>query len=138
MSLITVERLTNDDQPTIGLVRINGVPTCFSLEDRPREVKVAGDTRIPDGVYKAIWRKVGRFAKRWQGRGFPGSIQLLDVPGFDTILVHGGNTKKDTEGCLLMGFGADFTTRTIARSRLAVTEIYRKVAAGGDWEVEVK
>ena len=137
MNTITLERLTHDKHPTIGIVRINGVPECFSLEDRLRQDKVAGDTRIWPGEYPLKWRTVGRFAKRWKARGFPGSIQICDVPEFDTILVHAGNTKDQTEGCVLVGMGADLDARTIQKSRIAVTKIYHKVAAGGHWRIKV-
>ena len=142
MRTIHVQRFTTDARPTVGLVQVQvegGWFQCFSLEDRYRDGKVAGDTRIPEGVYKLVWRKVGRFAKRWQARGFPGSLQLMDVPGFEYVLIHAGNTKRDTEGCLLLGMGADLDTRTISKSRVAVAKVYGAVAAHeGPWTVVVR
>ena len=144
MRTIHVERMFSDAKPTVGLVRVapggNGpAGLCFSLEDRYRAEKVAGDTRIPGGTYRLEWRTVGRFAERWQARGFPGSLQLMDVPGFEYVLIHAGNTKRDTEGCLLLGMGADLDTRTTSRIRVAVAKVYDLVAAHeGPWTVVVR
>ena len=144
MHTIHVERMSKDDQPTVGKVVVMDEQwkprfQCFSLEDRFREEKVAGDTRIPEGIYKLAWRTAGRFAKRWQGRGFTGSLHLLDVPGFSTILIHAGNTHKDTRGCLLLGMGARMDLRTIQASRDACTQVYRLVETlGGEWQVRIQ
>ena len=70
---------------------------CWTLEDpvRPKGVKVAGDTAIPAGSYKVQIRHSSRFQKDLPG--------VQGVPGFDGILIHGGNDKEDTHGCLLVG-----------------------------------
>ena len=71
---------------------------CYSLEDPVREpgaVKVWGDTAIPCGTYKVAIRFSQRFQKELPG--------IQDVPGFDGCLLHGGNTKADTHGCILLG-----------------------------------
>lgn len=70
---------------------------CYSLEDpvRPEGNKVWGDTAIPKGTYKVALRYSNRFQKELPG--------VQDVPGFDGILLHGGNTKADTHGCPLLG-----------------------------------
>ena len=143
MNTIHVARMFTDEHPTVGVVTVApfGKPSwhCFSLEDRFRADKVLGDTRIPEGTYPLRWRRAGRFAQRWQKRGYPGSLQLHDVPGFSTILLHAGNTKADTEGCLLLGMGARLDLRTIQASRDAVTQVYYTVQRNaGDWQVVVQ
>ena len=91
---------------TIGKLSIDGKPYCDTLEDPNRdtnkngifdgdEKKVAGNTCIPFGKYKVIVNVSPRF-----GRELP---RLLNVPSFDGILIHRGNTAKDTAGCILVG-----------------------------------
>ena len=143
MNTIIVGRFTSDERPTIGAVRVNGWKTpvrCFSLEDRFRQTKVAGDTRIPSGVYPLRWRLVGKWAKRFQANwGVPGSLEICDVPSFTDCLIHIGNTAGDTAGCLLLGFGADMQARTITKSRLACQALYKLVhRTGGDWTLDVR
>lgn len=52
-------------------------------------------TAIPTGNYKIIVNLSPKFK-----RNLP---RLIDVPGFDGILIHRGNTDKDTSGCILIG-----------------------------------
>lgn len=75
---------------------------CWSLEDVVREVpgqpvaswKIHGKTAIPRGRYRVIVDHSEHF-----GKDLP---HLLDVPGFDGVRIHGGNTAADTEGCVLV------------------------------------
>ena len=51
---------------------------------------------------------------------------LLNVPEFDGIRIHGGNTDKDTNGCILVGriqVNSDF----IGESRIAFSDLYSKL-----------
>lgn len=80
---------------TIGCLSVSGTRFCDTLEPEVRAVKVPGHTAIPAGRYEVIVNRSPRF-----GRELP---RLLDVPGFEGILIHRGNTVKDTAGCILVG-----------------------------------
>lgn len=94
---ILVQRIAKKDDYTIGRLSIDGKYVCDTLEDKVREpgVKVAGKTAIPAGRYRVIVNVSPKF-----GRELP---RLLDVPGFEGILIHRGNTPEDTAGCILVG-----------------------------------
>ena len=85
---------------TIGVLTIDTNPfTCYTLEDRVRLTKVATQTAIPAGRYRVIITMSLRFKKLMP--------LLLNVPGFDGIRIHKGNTDQDTDGCLLLGSMTD-------------------------------
>jgi hypothetical protein len=63
--------------------------------DEIRKIKIPHETAIPTGVYKLIVN-LSPAKKRMLPR-------LLDVPGFSGILIHRGNTKRDSSGCILVG-----------------------------------
>jgi len=127
---ILVERFKHNPEETIGKLYIDGVFQCFTLEDQHRDVKVKTDTRIPAGTYKLALRKVGGFHTRYAAR-FPGMhkgmLHVTNVPGFEFILIHLGNTEKDTAGCLLVGLHRQ--ERTISGSEAAYKKIYPPIAA---------
>ena len=137
MNTIIVERWTTDALPTLSRVFVQGNLLGFGLEDRHRTEKVAGDTRIPAGRYDLRWRTAGRWAERYARKGYQGSLEVVGVPNFSAVLIHVGNTKRDTAGCLLIGKGCDLTTRTITKSAIAVGQLYAAVKnIGGDWAIE--
>ena len=79
---------------------------AYTLEDEYRETKEKGETRIPAGTYKIKLRKEGGFHGRYTtkyGSMHKGMLHVQDVPGFDYILIHTGNTDEHTDGCLLVG-----------------------------------
>ena len=106
--MMTVRRLKIGDDSMLGDLYVGGKWECHTLEDEPREVKVKGETAIPAGTYKVIPRTVGGTHERYKKR-FPtmhqGMAWLQDVPNFEYILIHIGNTDEDTAGCLLVGQG---------------------------------
>jgi hypothetical protein len=85
---------------------IDGKFICFGLEDEYRTEKLANETRIPAGTYTVKLRTEGGFHQRYKQK-FPqmhrGMLHVQNVPGFEYILIHIGNTDEDTAGCLLLG-----------------------------------
>ena len=79
---------------------------CYTLEDEKRDEKVRGETRIPSGAYKIELRKEGgfhnKYSKRFSGI-HRGMLHITNVPNFEYILIHCGNTDEHTAGCLLVG-----------------------------------
>ncbi len=107
--LITVNRMTSDDDTTVSTVSVDGRFVCFGLEDEFRADKVVNETRVPAGRYQVGVRQTGGFHTRYQTKFADihrGMLHVQDVPGFEHILIHVGNTDTDTAGCLLVGTGA--------------------------------
>ena len=104
---LEVKRIAKKSTYTIGKLYINGVYFCDTIEDKDigltqktplssiKKTKIPNQTAIPTGLYKVIVNKSPKF-----GRMLP---RLLNVPGFDGILIHRGNTDKDTSGCIIVG-----------------------------------
>lgn len=72
------------------------------------ETKIAGQSAIPYGTYKITMNvqspKYSNYAKYPYARKYQGYFpRLVDVPHFDGILIHPGNTDKDSSGCILVG-----------------------------------
>lgn len=70
-------------------------PLCFTLEPALKD----GKGPIPNGVYK--------IAMTWSPRFDKMMPEVLNVPGFEGIRIHPGNTDADTEGCILLGTTAE-------------------------------
>ena len=104
---ILVKRIAKRPTYTIGKMYLDGKYFCDTLEDTDRnisqstpldtikKVKLPNNTAIPTGTYKVIVNVSPKF-KRLLPR-------LLNIPGFDGVLIHRGNTDKDTSGCILIG-----------------------------------
>jgi hypothetical protein len=118
---------------------------AYTLEDEQRDKKILGETRIPEGTYKMGLRKTGGYHARYSKR-FPhihiGMLHVLDVPGFEYILIHCGNTDEHTAGCLLVGDSQENNQITkdgfIGKSTQAYKRIYSRIAEAIDCGEEVK
>ena len=79
---------------------------CYTLEDERRALKVRGETRVPAGTYKIELRNEGGFHEKYTKK-YPGihrgMLHIVDVPNFEYILIHTGNTDEHTAGCLIVG-----------------------------------
>lgn len=104
---LRVERRWKKEGYTIGILYINGVRFCETLEDtvRPNGVKIYGKTAIPAGRYRITMDIVSdKFRNRSWAKPYNGKLpRLLNVPNFEGVLIHVGNRPEDTLGCILVG-----------------------------------
>ena len=107
---LEVLRFSSEEDSTSGLLfditNGNRKFLAYTLEDEYREEKEMHETRIPAGTYNITLRTVGGFHTRYTekyGDMHRGMLWVRDVPGFEYILIHTGNTDEHTSGCLLLG-----------------------------------
>ena len=126
---------------TLGVVELDlpddgfgFLPFGYSCEDPERPSKIKGETAIPVGTYA-----VRLYDSPKHG---PDTPELVNVPGFQHIQIHSGNTVADTEGCLLLGLARDVPGQRVLRSRPACewlrAEVVKVIKAGGTVSVEVR
>jgi hypothetical protein len=101
---LEVKRIAKKADYTIGKLYVDGEYFCDTLEDKVRDLskekKVYGQTAIPAGTYKVEMVYSPKFSPRFDGAKLP---LIKDVSQFSGILIHSGNTKEDTSGCILVG-----------------------------------
>ena len=102
---------------TIGLMSIEQDFECFTLEDAVREIKIPGETAIPYGEYEVVVSFSNRFKKMMP--------LLLNVPGFEGVRIHSGNTDADTSGCIIVGQTRH--EKSIGASRAAFDILFPKI-----------
>ncbi len=110
---------------TLGILLIDGVFACWTLEDVVRPVKIPGETAIPAGRYDVRLSLSQRFQKVLP--------EVLAVPGFTGIRVQGGNGAGDTQGCVLVGRKRG--NYVVLESKLALMEVMeqlRRATTAGD------
>lgn len=108
---LRVERLWKKPAYTVGRLFVDGKFFCNTLEDTVRDLsnekKVYGKTAIPYGEYRVVYNWSPKF-----GRNLP---RLLNVPAFEDILIHPGNTADDSAGCILVGRNTEVGRLTESR-----------------------
>ena len=108
---------------------------CYLLEPGKREPKIEGETRVPSGIYRLRLRDSGGFHGRYEKK-FPrmhrGMIELVDVRGWEFVLLHIGNYPKDTQACLLLGSEPGHSEDGLAvySSTLTYKKLYPRIADG--------
>ena len=115
---LVLKRLYPRATYTVGKLFIDGRYFCDTIEDADRGLcqnmplneikkrKKNGITAIPTGTYSVTLNVISpRLSKKTFYKEVCGGCvpRLLDVPGFDGVLIHCGNTAEDSEGCILVG-----------------------------------
>lgn len=119
---------------TLGEMYVDGVWFANTLEDPFRNLngditkKVEGDTCIDNGTYKVVVSMSNRLHKVLP--------EILNVPCFTGVRIHGGNTDADTLGCILIGAETDHLGK-IWNCALKVAELTEMVQSAGSCDIEI-
>lgn len=130
---LDVFRYSDNGNSTLALLFVNGVFFCHALEDEHRDEKVAGETRIPAGVYQlGIQDAVTPLTERYRSKyeWFENHIHVKDVPNFESVYIHIGNDEKNTDACLIVADNANNNTIAkgfIGSSTPAFKRLYEKI-----------
>lgn len=115
---LELKRIFRGPKYTIGKLYVDNQYICDTLEDTDRGLKqtdplssiqkkkVYGQTAIPTGTYGITLNVISpKFKDRSWAKFCNGKLpRLLNVPGYDGVLIHVGNKPEDTLGCILVGY----------------------------------
>lgn len=139
---LTLKRIALRPTYTIGKLYIDDVYFCDTIEDTVRDLnkngkfdngekKVHSKTAIPYGTYEIKWTYSPRFKKY--------TPQLMNVPSFEGIRIHAGNTSADTEGCLILGKNKQ--VGKVLNSRDTINKFYpiiKEACSNGKVTIEIR
>lgn len=139
---LTLKRIALRPTYTIGKLYIDDVYFCDTIEDTVRDLnkngkfdnrekKIHSKTAIPYGTYEIKWTYSPRFKKY--------TPQLMNVPSFEGIRIHAGNTSADTEGCLILGKNKQ--VGKVLNSRATINKFYpiiKEACSNGKVTIEIK
>lgn len=139
---LTLKRIALRPTYTIGKLYIDDVYFCDTIEDTVRDLnkngkfdngekKIHSKTAIPYGTYEIKWTYSPRFKKY--------TPQLMNVPSFEGIRIHAGNTSADTEGCLILGKNKQ--VGKVLNSRDTINKFYqiiKEACSNGKVTIEIK
>ena len=139
---LTLKRIALRSTYTIVKLYIDDVYFCDTIEDTVRDLnkngkfdngekKVHSKTAIPYGTYEIKWTYSPRFKKY--------TPQLMNVPSFEGIRIHAGNTSADTEGCLILGKNKQ--VGKVLNSRDTINKFYpiiKEACSNGKVTIEIK
>lgn len=149
---LTIKRTTTRNSYTLGELYIDGKFFCHTLEDLDRgltqemnigqiqSLKIKGETAIPKGTYKVT---LDVFSPKFSQYPFymdtcNGRLpRLLNVPGFDGILIHvadGLKRDKLLQGCI--GVGNLSAEEYLMNGKKVFAELYSKLK-GNSVEIEI-
>ena len=142
---LELKRIAKRDTYTIGKLYIDGVYFCDTIEDKDRglkqsmslneikQIKVKHQTAIPIGTYEITLHVVSpKYSQKpWYvnlcGAKMP---RLLNIPGYDGVLIHPGNSAADSSGCLVVG--KNTVVGKVTDSRTTFKNLYAKLKVASD------
>lgn len=148
-------RFSDNGDTTLSAFYIDNECICGGIEDEKREVKLKGETRIPENDYFIGLRNEGgynkRYLKKYGSEFHKGMLCIYNKPNWicetgsikhQYILIHTGNTDEHTAGCYLPNFVIDFLNDKGSRSGDAYKLIYiilrDEILKNGDIKLKVR
>lgn len=130
MKWLEIVRIEKHSDCIRGVVKLEGVAVCKTLE-LPFNDNKTNVSAIPAGIYKG---KPHHSPSRGE------VFKILDVPGRTDILIHAGNTAKDTQGCVLIGqeYGELEGKTAVINSKAALADLRKHLAGENSFIVEVR
>lgn len=136
--LLILKRKNYNAKSTEGVLFVDGVEFCHTLEDTDRELETKGAsakikevTAIPKGTYNVDITMSPRFKVELP--------ILLDVPYFTGVRIHKGNKPEDTEGCILVGaLNEKGTDNWISQSKTAFDKLMKVLVEAKNRKEEIK
>jgi hypothetical protein len=146
---LLLQRRFRGENYTIGSLYIDNVYFCETLEDKDRGLKhdmpladiirqkVKAKTAIPTGEYMVVTDIVSpKYSTREAYKFCSGKVpRLLNVPGYEGILIHIGNTADDTEGCILVG--QNNIKGQVINSTLTFRRLYEMLKTAKEITIEI-
>lgn len=141
---LVLKRINNQDNYCEGKLYIDGIYQCDVIEDTDRDLnnemsiaeiqskKVYGETAIPKGTYQITLDVVSpKFKDRSWATFCEGKLpRLLDVPGFEGVLIHVMNQASESLGCI--GVGIKDRDGHIYNSVNTFKDLYNKLKSSTD------
>lgn len=142
---ITVKRIAKKDTYTIGKLYVDGKYICDTIEDKDRGLtsdmplsdiqkrKVYGETAIPTGRYNVEMNMTSaKFGKQpFYNEVCKGKLpRIVGIKGYEGVLIHCGNSAKDSLGCILVG--ENKVVGQVINSKIAFRKLYSIIKGHND------
>ena len=139
---LLLKRIARRETYTIGHLYVDDDYVCDTIEDKDREltqsmsqaviraIKRKGVTAIPTGRYRVTLDvRSQKFSQKKYEKNYgfcDGYLpRLINVPGYEGVLIHIGNTAKDTDGCILVG--RNTKVGKVLESRVTFVKLYEMI-----------
>ena len=147
---LRVERRWRKDNYTVGRLYVDGEFFCNTLEDKDRGLKqgdgvelikrkkVYGETAVPTGRYRV---RMDVISPKYSGIDWYKNLcggkmpRLENVPGFEGVLIHPGNTAADSLGCILVGKNTKVGQLTSSKATFAT--LYDRIRSATNITIEI-
>lgn len=143
---ILLKRIAKKATYTIGKIYVDEQYVCDCIEDKDRglkqsmtleqinKLKVFGQTAIPTGEYKVTLNVISpKYSKStWYKQNANGARvpRILNVKGFDGVLIHTGNTAADSQGCVIVG--VNDKVGIVSKSKETFKKLYQILQSSKD------